>query len=88
MSGKPVMLDDTCYFIPCKTEEEAVCISEMLNSDIAREFYSAFIFWDAKRPVTIEILQRLDLLSLAAELGVDTQLIENRPGVWKQLRLN
>lgn len=87
LSGKPVMLDDTCYFIPCQTEEEAVCISEMLNSDIAEEFLSAFIFWDAKRPVTIEMLQRLDLLSLARELGVEDQLVENQPAVWKQLRL-
>ena len=87
LSGKPVMLDDTCYFIPCQTEEEAVRIAEMLNSNIAREFFSAFIFWDAKRPVTIGTLQRLDLLSLATELSVDTQLMKNRPGVWKQLRL-
>ena len=88
LSGKPVMLDDTCYFIPCQTEKEAVCISEMLNSDIAEEFFSAFIFWDAKRPVTIEMLQRLDLLSLARELSVEAQLVENQPAVWKQLRLN
>ncbi len=88
ISDKPVVLDDTCYFIPCRTEEEAVCISEMLNSEIAREFFSAFIFWDAKRPVTIEMLQRLDLLSLACELGVEEQLVENQPAVWKQLRLN
>jgi len=29
----------------------------------------AFIFWDAKRPITIDILKRLDLVALARELG-------------------
>ncbi len=32
---KPVVLDDTCYFIPCRTEEEAFFIADLLNSDIA-----------------------------------------------------
>ena len=68
-AGKPVVLDDTCYFVPCETEEEANYIAELLNSDTAREFLSAFIFWDAKRPVTIEVLSQLDLVALAAELG-------------------
>ena len=57
-SGKPVVLDDTCYFITCRAQGEAACIAEMLNSSDAQEFFSAFIFWDAKRPVTVDVLQR------------------------------
>ena len=72
--GKPVMLDDTCYFIACETREEAVSIADMLNGDAAQQFFSAFVFWDAKRPVTVELLQRLDLLALARELGRDEEL--------------
>ena len=75
-SGKPVVLDDTCYFIPCQTEEEAACIADMLNSDAARQFFSAFIFWDAKRPVTVELLQRLDLLALAKELRMEKRFMD------------
>ena len=77
-AGKPVVLDDTCYFIACQTQEEAACIAEMLNNEVAQKFFSAFIFWDAKRPVTIELLQRLDLLALAKELGKDKQLMSYR----------
>ncbi|MBP0028022.1 hypothetical protein [Roseofilum sp. Guam] len=72
--GKPVMLDDTCYFIACKTESEAVLLEQLLNSQIAQEFFSAFIFWDAKRPITASILNRLDLFKLADELGKGEEL--------------
>jgi len=71
---KPVVLDDTCYFVACRTRKEAFFVAELLNSDIAKEFFSAFIFWDEKRPVTVEILKRLDLLALARELGIEKTL--------------
>jgi hypothetical protein len=73
---KPVVLDDTCYFVACKTRDEAFFIDEILNSDIAKDFFSAFIFWDEKRPITVGILKRLDLLALARELGMEETLKE------------
>ena len=66
---KPVVLDDTSYFVACQSEQEARCIADLVNSQPANEFFSAFVFWDAKRPVTIDILRRLDLSALARELG-------------------
>ncbi len=69
--GKPVVLDDTSYFLSCQSEQEATFISDLLNSRPAREFYSAFVFWDAKRPITIDMLRRLDLSAVARELGVE-----------------
>jgi len=72
--GKPVMLDDTCYFIPCQSRNEAELLSYMLNSAIAKAFFNAFIFWDAKRPVTAGILAKLDIFLLANELGVEEDL--------------
>ena len=69
--GKPVVLDDTSYFVSCQSEQEAHFIAELLNSQPAREFYSAFVFWDAKRPITIDMLRRLDLSAVARELGVE-----------------
>ena len=74
-SGKPVVLDDTCYFMPCRTQAEAVAIAGMLNSQVAREFFSSFVFWDSKRPVTSELLERLDLLALAQELKIEAPMI-------------
>jgi hypothetical protein len=68
-ANKPVVLDDTSYFIPCRTEEEAHFVAALLNSRPAQEFYRAFVFWDAKRPITVDLLRRLDLLALARELG-------------------
>lgn len=67
--GKPVVLDDTCYSVPCRTQAEAELVASLLNSEPAREFYSAFAFWDAKRPITVDLLRRLDLRRLAAALG-------------------
>jgi hypothetical protein len=72
--GRPVVLDDTCYFLSCETEAEADCVCSLLNSEMARDFSSAFVFWDAKRPITVDLLRRLDLLRLAQALGRQNQL--------------
>jgi hypothetical protein len=70
IGNKPVVLDDTSYFFPCETRKQAVLLTAMLNSPTARSFYSAFLFWDSKRPVTAEILRRLDFRRLANELDL------------------
>jgi len=73
---KPAVLDDTCYFVSCKCRKEALFIAQLLNSDIAKGFFSAFIFWDEKRPITVGLLKRLDLLALARELEQEETLKE------------
>jgi hypothetical protein len=72
--GKPVMLDDTSYFLPCNLREEAELLAEILNSDESQGFFRSFIFWDAKRPVTAELLRKLDLLKVAQELHLTSRL--------------
>jgi hypothetical protein len=67
--GKPVVFDDTVYFLACQSKEEAEILASLLNSDPAREFYSALIFWDSKRPITVDVLRRLDLRKLAGHVG-------------------
>jgi hypothetical protein len=74
IDGKPVMLDDTSYFVPARSKHEAEYIASLLNSTIANEFFEGFIFWDAKRPITVELLERLDLLALARELGTEATM--------------
>jgi hypothetical protein len=59
--NKPIVLDDTCYFIPFETEEETTQICNLLNSEMGREFFESYIFWDAKRPITVDVLQKLNL---------------------------
>ena len=73
------MVDDTCYFLPCTNRDEAVLFADLLNSKAAHEFLHAFIFWDAKRPITADILKRLDLIALAKMLHKDQYLAQYRP---------
>ena len=70
VAGKPVVFDDTCYFLPCRTEAEARTLADLLDSAQARGVLRSFIFWDAKRPITAELLACLDLGKLAQEAGV------------------
>lgn len=90
VAGKPVVLDDTCYFLSCRSEEEARYIERLLNSETARGFFSAFVFWDAKRPITLDLLRRLDLLALAGELGLQEppkEFLESCKAADRQLSL-
>ncbi|HEX4417439.1 MAG TPA: hypothetical protein VH165_06040 [Kofleriaceae bacterium] len=74
--GKPVMFDDTCYFLACGSEAEAHLLAALLASEPATQFYESLVFWDAKRPITAELLRRLDLHRLAQTLGRATELAE------------
>jgi hypothetical protein len=67
--GRPVMLDDTCYFVPCQTSEEAKLVCDLLNSSICRQFVSSIVFRDSKRPVTVDVLRRISLAELARRVG-------------------
>jgi hypothetical protein len=67
---RPVVLDDTCYFVPCQSEEEAGLLFSLLDSETAKEFFNSLIFWDSKRPITADVLRQLDLGRLADELGL------------------
>jgi hypothetical protein len=67
--GKPTVLDDTSYFLPCETQDQAEFLVEMLSCQAAQEFYRAFVFWDSKRPITAELLRRLDLRRLSECVG-------------------
>lgn len=69
--GKPVVFDDTCYFLPFDTPDQARLVESMLRSTTAMDFLLSLIFWDAKRPITADVLKRLDLARLAEELGIE-----------------
>ena len=68
-SGKPVMLDDTCYSIACISKEESCLIAELLNSEISQRFLRSLVFLDSKRPITTEVLRRISFVGLAHRLG-------------------
>jgi hypothetical protein len=66
---KPVIFDDTVYFLPCQDEHTARHLLKLLTSQIAQDFYSSLIFWDEKRPIKTQILNRLHLETLARKLS-------------------
>ena len=70
LDGKSVIFDDTVNFLSFETETEAKFIFELLTSNPSLEFLESMIFWDEKRPITIDILKRLSLKAVARELGV------------------
>jgi hypothetical protein len=70
INNKPVMFDDTVNFLSFETEEEAEFIFSLVTSKPSLEFLDSMIFWDEKRPITIEILRRLSLKAVARELNV------------------
>jgi len=61
VGGKPVVFDDTCYFLPCESEREARHLAARLDSEGVRGLLESLVFWDAKRPITARLLQRVDL---------------------------
>jgi 16S rRNA A1518/A1519 N6-dimethyltransferase RsmA/KsgA/DIM1 with predicted DNA glycosylase/AP lyase activity len=75
VEDRPTMLDDTCYSLACRNEEEARLICELLNSDSAISFLHSLIFMDSKRPITADILRRLSIFELARTLGRTEEFI-------------
>ena len=75
LSEKPVVFDDTVYFLSFDNEETAQKTFEILTSPAAINYYSSLIFWDEKRPIKSSILNSLNLTALMeAEVGFDIQV--------------
>lgn len=68
-NNKPVMLDDTCYFIGFDTLEQAEYVWELLNSVFVTDFLKSISFKDSKRMITKEVLMRIDLRRVAILKG-------------------
>ncbi len=66
--GKPLMLDDTCYFLGFDKIDFAVFTLILLNSPLTIDFLKSITFLDAKRVFTKEVLMRIDLLTIASEI--------------------
>lgn len=57
---KPIMLDDTCYFIGFRDYKNALITMILLNSVQVNSFLKSIAFLDSKRPYTKDILMRID----------------------------
>jgi SAM-dependent methyltransferase len=82
---RPVMLDDTCYFLACESAAEAAALAALCNHPLAIDFLRSVSFPDAKRPITKKLLQCLDLGAVLAHakredlLARATAFLENGP---------
>ena len=70
MGGKPVVFDDTVYFLPCRSQDEADFVHGLVRSKPYCQLLHGMIFAAEKRPVTAEILRRISLERVADELGL------------------
>jgi hypothetical protein len=64
VEGRPVMLDDTCYFLACSSAEEAAVLAALCNDPMALALIRSASFPEAKRPITKALLQRIDLRAI------------------------
>lgn len=66
VEGKPVMLDDTCYFLGFERLDFAAFTWQLLQHELSLKTLNTFVFLGAKRPYTKEVLNRIDLPGIAA----------------------
>lgn len=70
-SEKPVMADDTVYFLSFEDRGAAYAAMLVLNSPLAQKFLLSIAFLDSKRPFTAKLLARLDLGKCVRRLSFD-----------------
>ncbi len=86
--NKPVFFDDACYFLPFQNRAEAKAVENILNSEPCLRFISSLLFEDSKRPVTVELLQRLNLHAIADAAGLlDEWASVRNQGIFSQKQL-
>lgn len=61
VDNKPVLFDDTVYFLSFEEKSNALIALALLNSQLVQSFINAIAFVDNKRPYTKDILMRIDL---------------------------
>ena len=71
---KPVMTDDTSYFICFENYEMAYVAMLLLNSKSVQEFLMSIAFLDAKRPFTKKVLARIDFNKVIQSVSMEDLL--------------
>lgn len=69
--NKPVMTDDTSYFICFDSYDMAYVAMLLLNSEKVQKFLTSIAFLDAKRPYTKKVLKRIDFGKIVDSLNLD-----------------
>ena len=66
---KPYMADDTCYILPFQDRETAIITQSILNHKSTQAFIRSILFEDAKRVISKDLLERIDLIAAARKIG-------------------
>lgn len=74
--GKPVMTDDTSYFICFPSYDTAYTAMLILNSERVQNFLLTIAFLDAKRPYTKKVLERIDFHMIIQTIST-TEIVES-----------
>ncbi len=69
--GKPVMTDDTSYFICFPTYDLAYTAMLILNSEKVQNFLRTIAFLDAKRPYTKKVLEKIDFHVILENISIE-----------------
>ncbi len=72
IGNRPVMLDDTCYFLGFDNYIDALFTTSLFNSAPIIQFLSSVVFQDAKRPYTKDVLMRINTARAASKLSLQT----------------
>lgn len=92
-SDKPVMTDDTVYFLAFQDYDIAYAMMLLLNSKIVQEFLLSIAFLDNKRPYTVKLLSRFDfkkcigLVSFDEIVNTETEL-QLPPSITQEMYLS
>lgn len=70
-NGKPVMTDDTVYFVGFDDMMAANIFSAVLNRKKAKTLLASITFNDAKRPYTKDVLKRVDVIAILKSMTTD-----------------
>ena len=73
-NNKPIMMDDTCYFLSFNTYNDAYITMLILNSDMVQAFIKSIAFLDSKRPYTKKVLERIDFMKIINNFHYDLLL--------------
>jgi hypothetical protein len=68
-NGKPIMPDDTCYFLGFNSFKDALITFGLLNSSIVNDFINSIAFNDSMRKFTKEVLMRINLVKIAESIS-------------------
>ena len=74
-ADKPVMTDDTSYFLSFDNYDDAYTMMLLLNSQPVQEYLTSIAFLDSKRPYTVKLLSRVDLNKCISNVPVSELIL-------------